>query len=499
MNSAYDTDVEVATFSTYKKTVTVKCEGASQTVTAYSGVDGKDESGALVQAKTGESLTDNGAASTDVVSSAIYEFIDKDGNTFFDGTESYYYANIGDKNPFGEEKTEADTTKTNYSYTTFVKAITAMCSYVMGDVTEDTDIEDYIDQYFMYAEKIYKNAITSGRYNLNITDKETGTNIAWIDEASGQTVTSNQSSLITYASMKYYLNGEPVGLMTDDETSNEWMHEHLTESELFAETNTESKDYVTWEQWQDYDDADNLIAVNDADNEFTESVVEYWLDEEMWELFTIRNPNYAAVFSGIDSSYLVGDTAIDFTPGQYDEEIIAIMRSWTFSDGRQLDDTAIAAMCGNFWAESGMNPARYVSNGSVITCLGLPSYYNGRANNLLSYAASKNVPYYDLTTQMEYIKSELDARPELVNALTSTNSVEYKTGAFFDLFEGGSALSPDKYAAIKAENGTYHTPDGFDISWDRYYFNEYSGKYSIDFGKRLEAARTYASTIETTN
>lgn len=70
-----------------------------------------------------------------------------------------------------------------------------------------------------------------------------------------------------------------------------------------------------------------------------------------------------------------------------------------FLKAQGLDDLHAAAIMGNMYAESGMNPAATETGGTGI---GICQWSNGRATSLRSYAASQGKAWTDLAVQLDF-------------------------------------------------------------------------------------------------
>lgn len=92
----------------------------------------------------------------------------------------------------------------------------------------------------------------------------------------------------------------------------------------------------------------------------------------------------------------------EVTDNRTTEEVV-----WDYLKAAGYSDIQTAAIIGNLYQESGLNPARVESNGEGI---GLVQWSFGRKQNLINYASSKGVDWSDLETQLEFLVSELDSK-----------------------------------------------------------------------------------------
>lgn len=79
---------------------------------------------------------------------------------------------------------------------------------------------------------------------------------------------------------------------------------------------------------------------------------------------------------------------------------------WDYLRDAGYSEIQTAAIIGNLYQESGLNPTRIESNGEGI---GLVQWSFGRKQNLKNYAKSKGTEWTDLTTQLEFLVKELES------------------------------------------------------------------------------------------
>ena len=93
---------------------------------------------------------------------------------------------------------------------------------------------------------------------------------------------------------------------------------------------------------------------------------------------------------------------VEITDNRTTEEVV-----WDYLKAAGYSDIQTAAIIGNIYQESGLNPARVESNGEGI---GLVQWSFGRKQSLINYASSKGVDWSDLEIQLEFLVSELDSK-----------------------------------------------------------------------------------------
>ena len=132
------------------------------------------------------------------------------------------------------------------------------------------------------------------------------------------------------------------------------------------------------------------------------------------------------VYAGLKEKYEIGEQAknVEETTPEVEatqeanttEETVEITKEdnrtteevvWDYLKAAGYSDIQTAAIIGNLYQESGLNPARVESNGEGI---GLVQWSFGRKQNLINYASSKGVDWSDLETQLEFLVSELDSK-----------------------------------------------------------------------------------------
>lgn len=96
------------------------------------------------------------------------------------------------------------------------------------------------------------------------------------------------------------------------------------------------------------------------------------------------------------------EAEVEITDNRTTEEVV-----WDYLKAAGYSDIQTAAIIGNIYQESGLNPARVESNGEGI---GLVQWSFGRKQSLINYASSKGVDWSDLETQLEFLVSELDSK-----------------------------------------------------------------------------------------
>lgn len=96
------------------------------------------------------------------------------------------------------------------------------------------------------------------------------------------------------------------------------------------------------------------------------------------------------------------EAEVEITDNRTTEEVV-----WDYLKAAGYSDIQTAAIIGNIYQESGLNPARVESNGEGI---GLVQWSFGRKQSLINYASSKGVDWSDLETQLEFLVDELDSK-----------------------------------------------------------------------------------------
>ena len=108
---------------------------------------------------------------------------------------------------------------------------------------------------------------------------------------------------------------------------------------------------------------------------------------------------------------------------------------WDYLKAAGYSDIQTAAIIGNLYQESGLNPARIESNGEGI---GLVQWSFGRKQSLINYASSKGKDWTDLESQLEFLVSELDSKQfyqQYKDTFMNPYSVSEATEAFCFGFE----------------------------------------------------------------
>ena len=96
------------------------------------------------------------------------------------------------------------------------------------------------------------------------------------------------------------------------------------------------------------------------------------------------------------------EAEVEITDNRTTEEVV-----WDYLKAAGYSDIQTAAIIGNIYQESGLNPARVESNGEGI---GLVQWSFGRKQSLINYASSKGKDWSDLESQLEFLVSELDSK-----------------------------------------------------------------------------------------
>lgn len=109
---------------------------------------------------------------------------------------------------------------------------------------------------------------------------------------------------------------------------------------------------------------------------------------------------------------------------------------WDYLTNNGFTDIQAAAIIGNMYQESGLNPARIESNGIGA---GLVQWSYGRRTQLEEYAKSKNTEWTDINAQLEFFLKEWQTGKQIwgENKLKFNNpySVDEATEAFCWGFE----------------------------------------------------------------
>lgn len=96
------------------------------------------------------------------------------------------------------------------------------------------------------------------------------------------------------------------------------------------------------------------------------------------------------------------EAEVEVTDNRTTEEVV-----WDYLKAAGYSDIQTAAIIGNLYQESGLNPARVESNGEGI---GLVQWSFGRKQSLINYASSKGKDWSDLESQLEFLVDELDSK-----------------------------------------------------------------------------------------
>ena len=160
------------------------------------------------------------------------------------------------------------------------------------------------------------------------------------------------------------------------------------------------------------------------------------------------------VYAGLKEKYEIGEQAknVEETTPEVEatqeanttEETVEITKEdnrtteevvWDYLKAAGYSDIQTAAIIGNLYQESGLNPARIESNGEGI---GLVQWSFGRKQNLINYASSKGKDWTDLESQLEFLVSELDSKQfyqQYKDTFMNPYSVSEATEAFCFGFE----------------------------------------------------------------
>lgn len=183
------------------------------------------------------------------------------------------------------------------------------------------------------------------------------------------------------------------------------------------------------------------------------------------------------VYAGLKEKYEIGEQAknVEETTPEVEatqeanttEETVEITKEdnrtteevvWDYLKAAGYSDIQTAAIIGNLYQESGLNPARVESNGEGI---GLVQWSFGRKQNLINYASSKGKDWTDLESQLEFLVSELDSKQfyqPYKDKFENPYSVNEATEAFCFGFE-----RPNKAKA--------HLSFRQEKAWEAYYRN----------------------------
>ena len=160
------------------------------------------------------------------------------------------------------------------------------------------------------------------------------------------------------------------------------------------------------------------------------------------------------VYAGLKEKYEIGEQAknVEETTPEVEatqeanttEETVEITKEdnrtieevvWDYLKAAGYSDIQTAAIIGNLYQESGLNPARIESNGEGI---GLVQWSFGRKQSLINYASSKGKDWTDLESQLEFLVSELDSKQfyqQYKDTFMNPYSVSEATEAFCFGFE----------------------------------------------------------------
>lgn len=131
---------------------------------------------------------------------------------------------------------------------------------------------------------------------------------------------------------------------------------------------------------------------------------------------------------------------------------------WDYLRSAGYSEIQTAAIIGNLYQESGLNPSRIESNGEGI---GLVQWSFGRKQQLKDYAKSKGKDWTDLTTQLEFLVKELKGS-QFYEPHKSTFNNPYSVSEATAAFCWGFERPNKKYA-----NMDYRE----DMAWKAYYRN----------------------------
>lgn len=131
---------------------------------------------------------------------------------------------------------------------------------------------------------------------------------------------------------------------------------------------------------------------------------------------------------------------------------------WDYLRASGYTEIQTAAIIGNLYQESGLNPSRIESNGEGI---GLVQWSFGRKQQLKDFAKSKGTEWTDLNTQLEFLVKELNGS-QFYEPHKSTFKNPYSVTEATEAFCWGFERPNKKYA-----NVDYRV----DKAWDAYYNN----------------------------
>lgn len=131
---------------------------------------------------------------------------------------------------------------------------------------------------------------------------------------------------------------------------------------------------------------------------------------------------------------------------------------WDYLRNAGYSEIQTAAIIGNLYQESGLNPSRIESNGEGI---GLVQWSFGRKQQLKDYAKSKGKDWTDLTIQLEFLVKELNGS-QFYEPYKSTFKNPYSVSEATAAFCWGFERPNKKYA-----NMDYRE----DMAWKAYYRN----------------------------
>lgn len=107
-----------------------------------------------------------------------------------------------------------------------------------------------------------------------------------------------------------------------------------------------------------------------------------------------------------------------------------------------------AGVMGNIMLESSMNPAAVNNDGGGKGAHGLCQWRGSRYEDLLNFSRNRGTDPYDLTTQLEFLKHELEGtHKKAFEALKKAKTVEDAALVWSSLFEKGGSQHDEKHIA----------------------------------------------------
>lgn len=146
------------------------------------------------------------------------------------------------------------------------------------------------------------------------------------------------------------------------------------------------------------------------------------------------------------------------TPAKVENRTI-VQIIWDYLIAHGYSKIQAAAIIGNLYQESGVNPSRVESNGVGI---GLVQWSFGRRTQLEDYAKSKGKSWTDLETQLEFLDMELKGGKQLSGQYLQTFKNPYSVNEAVEAFCWGFERPNAQYANIAYRK---------QMAWKTYYDN----------------------------